>query len=276
MSPWAMPSISAGKLVSVLQGRCPPDILHTYSAERQAVARDLIDFDREWARIMSARPADGDGGDAPKFQRYFIDHGRYTAGMSVTYAPSVLTGTAGHQSLATGFAIGTRFHSAPVVRLADALPLELGHVVTADTRWRVFAFCPDEDPAAEESAIRGLCRFLLQAPDSPVRRHTAEGADIDSIIDVRAVFQQDRRTLAIEALPDFLKPRKGRFGLVDYEKMFCADREAGRDIFELRGIDRRQGCLVVVRPDQYVAHVLPFGAYEELSGFFDGFMGRVD
>ena len=46
-------------------------------------------------------------------------------------------------------------------------------------------------------------------------------------------------------------------------------------MFDLRGIDRERGCIVVVRPDQYVAHVLPLDAYEELAAFFDGFMRRV-
>ncbi|MEC7259577.1 MAG: FAD-dependent monooxygenase, partial [Pseudomonadota bacterium] len=71
------------KLAAVLRGQCPPAILHSYSAERHAVADDLIRFDREWSRIMSERP-EGDSGDAPLMQRYFIEHGRYTAGMSVT------------------------------------------------------------------------------------------------------------------------------------------------------------------------------------------------
>jgi phenol 2-monooxygenase (NADPH) len=31
---------------------------------------------------------------------------------------------------------------------------------------------------------------------------------------------------------------------------------------------------VIVRPDQYVAHVLPLEAYEELEKFFDGFLLR--
>ena len=30
--------------------------------------------------------------------------------------------------------------------------------------------------------------------------------------------------------------------------------------------------MVVVRPDQYVAHVLPLDAYAELADFFAGFM----
>ena len=40
----------------------------------------------------------------------------------------------------------------------------------------------------------------------------------------------------------------------------------------MRGIDRDRGCVVVVRPDQYVADVLPLDAYADLSAFFDGFM----
>ena len=262
------------KLVSVLQGRCPPEILHSYSAERQAVAKDLIDFDREWSRIMSEPPETDTAapGEEPKFQRYFIQHGRYTAGMSVTYAPSVLTGPATWQSRATGFEIGTRLHSAPVIRLADAKAMELGHTITADTRWRLFAFCPDGDPAADNSAIRDLCRFLSEDASSPIRKYTPAGADADALIDLRAVFQQNSRDLALETLPRALMPQKGALGLVDYEKMFCADPRAGRDIFDLRGIDRKQGCLVIVRPDQYVAHILPLDDHAALARYFDGFL----
>lgn len=262
------------KLVSVLLGRSAPELLHSYSAERHAVAQDLISFDREWSRIMSERPesCEGTAVETPKFQRYFVQHGRYTAGMSVTYAPSALTGEATWQSLAAGFHIGTRLHSAPVVRLADVKPMELGHTVKADARWRVFAFCPAGDPAAEGSAIRKLGHFLAEAPNSPLQRHTPAGDDIDSVIDVRAVFQQGSRELALETLPEFLLPKKGRLGLIDYEKMFCADASPGRDIFDLRGIDRQQGCLLVVRPDQYVAHLLPFEAHDALASFFNGFL----
>jgi phenol 2-monooxygenase len=262
------------KLVSVLQGRCPPDILHSYSAERQAVAKDLIDFDREWSRIMSEPPETGDGenGEAPRFQRYFIQHGRYTAGMSVKYEASDLTGSDTWQSLAPGFEIGTRFHSAPVVRLADAKPLHLGHVVKADTRWRLFAFCPDEDPSSQDSAIAKLCCFLADDPASPVRRFTGPDQDIDAVFDVRAIFQQGTGELALETLPAFLKPQKGKLGLVDYEKMFCPDLKTGPDIFEGRRIDRKKGCLVIVRPDQYVAHILPIDAHDELADFFNAIL----
>jgi phenol 2-monooxygenase len=86
------------------------------------------------------------------------------------------------------------------------------------------------------------------------------------------VFQQTHRALAVETMPPLLLPQKGRYGLRDYEKMFCADLKGGQDIFTLRGIDRDLGCMVVVRPDQYVAHVLPLAGHTQLAAFFDGFM----
>ena len=260
------------KLTSVLRKHCSRSLLHTYSAERRAIAKELIDFDREWAALIASEDGEGRGGDPAKTQSYFVKSGRYTAGIATHYSPSILTGEPLHQHLAEGFVIGKRFHSAPVIRLADAKPVHLGHVVKADGRFRIFAFAGAGNPSASGSVIRQLCDFLAQDLESPVRKYTPGGEDIDAVIDVRAVFQQSHRELAINAMPGLLLPRKGCYGLHDYEKMFCVDTRAGNDIFAMRGIDRDAGCMVVVRPDQYVAHVLPLDGYKQLASFFDGFM----
>ncbi len=73
-------------------------------------------------------------------------------------------------------------------------------------------------------------------------------------------------------MPSLLKPLVGKFQIRDYEKIFCPDFKNGHDIFDMRGVDRKKGCMVIVRPDQYVAHILPLDAYEELSKFFAGFL----
>ena len=221
---------------------------------------------------FSASAAKAGGADAAKTQDYFVRHGRYTAGTATHYTPSILTGDASHQHLAQGLVIGTRFHSAPVIRLGDAKPVHLGHAAQADGRFRIYAFSGAEDPAAAGSAVRALCNFLAEAKELPLGRYTPAGADIDAVIDLRVVFQQDHRALAIEAMPTLLLPRKGRYGLLDYEKMFCPDLKSGHDVFAMRGIDRKAGCMVVVRPDQYVAQVLPLNAYAALAAYFDGFM----
>ena len=263
------------KLAHVLQGRAAPQLLHTYSAERKAIAQDLLDFDSNWARMLSAptKSAENpDGVDPGDIKEHFVQIGRYTAGVATVYPPALLTGDSTHQDLAKGFAIGTRFHSAPVIRLGDARPMHLGHTVEADGRWRLFAFAGRDDPASTKSPLSLLCAFLESSPDSPVVRYTPKGADIDAVIDVRAIFQQGFRDLEFAAMPPFLKPLKGRYGLRDHEKMFCADLKSGNDIFDMRGIDREKGCLIVLRPDQYIAHVLPLDAHEALADFFARFM----
>jgi len=263
------------KLAAVLEGRSPPDLLHSYSAERQAIAKELIDFDREWSKMLSAplkSAANPAGVDPAEVQGYFVRSGRYTAGTATRYSPSRMTGEATHQHLAKGIAIGTRLHSAPVIRLGDAKPMELGHAVKADGRWRLYAFAGEGDRVQPGSPLAALCDFLVNSPSSPVKKYTPVGSDIDSIIDVRAVFQQPHRELRIETMPALLLPAKGKLGLRDYEKMFCPDLKGGADIFDLRGIDRSRGCMLVVRPDQYVAHILPLDMHGELAVFFDGFM----
>jgi phenol 2-monooxygenase (NADPH) len=269
------------KLAAVLRGRSPPSLLHTYSAERHAVAKELIDFDREWAKMLSAPhkkpgdPADGGGGtamDASEVQRYFVQHGRYTAGTATRYTPSLLTGPSTYQHLAPGLLIGARFHSAPVTRVGDGKLMQLGETLAADARWRLMAFAGQGDGAEPASPIGKLCNYLSQSPQSPLKRHTPAGADVDAVFDVRAVFQQSHHSLVVTAMPTLLFPPKGKYGLRDYEKAFCALDDALQNIYTLRNINREHGCLVVVRPDQYIAHILPLDATDALAAFFGGFM----
>ncbi|WEG08433.1 FAD-dependent monooxygenase [Microbacterium horticulturae] len=257
------------KLAAVLQGRSAPALLHTYSGERQTVAKDLIDFDRFWSDFIAQPSVDPEhpergGVTAAQMQAEFARQGRYTAGLATRYEPSSLTGTDEHQALASGFEIGTRFHSSPAVRVADASRGELGHVHRADGRWRLYAF-GDEGGRR----LRSLAQWLTDAADAPTARFTSADADVDSVIDVRAVLRTDHHDVELGALPEILLPRTGPLGLQDWEKVWATGEDA--DIFAARGI-APEGAIVIVRPDQYVAHVLPLEAREELTAFFGGFL----
>jgi phenol 2-monooxygenase (NADPH) len=260
------------KLAHVLQGRADASLLHSYSAERWVEAKRLVDTDHEWARIMSSPPGQSelDAYDEPRFVRLFKENLEFTGGLAVQYDQSRLIGPPNYQGLATGQKIGRRFHSAPVVRLCDARQMQLGHVAEADGRWRIYAFAGKSDSSAPGSAIHQLADWLQNAPTSPVVRYTRSHEDIDALIDVRVVFQQSFDALAYEEMPPLLKPLKGKLGLMDREKVFCIDHKGQGNIFDMRGIDTEQGCMVVVRPDQYVAHVLPLHAFNELSDFLAG------
>jgi phenol 2-monooxygenase len=264
------------KLAAVLQGRSPASLLHTYNAERHGIAEDLIAMDTQWSRAIGAAQtgsADPKAGMAAlaEVQRQFVANGEFTAGFATHYAPSVLTGDARHLQLATGFPPGRRFHSAEVIRLADAKTLQLGHVHRADGRWRLYAFADTVDPRNPGSRLHQLMDHLA-GEKSPLRRYTPSGVDADAVFDLRAIIQQSHGEMEWSDMHPLLKPRKGRLGLVDYEKVFAPVPDIHRDIFDQRGIDRGLGALVVVRPDQYVALLLPLDAYDELSAFFDRFM----
>jgi phenol 2-monooxygenase len=260
------------KLISVLTGRAAPTLLSSYSAERLAAARGLVETDHRWSRVVGTRSDDDADHATPRFQREFIANGEFTAGLTIDYQPSALTGADTWQDLATGFPIGRRFHSAPVIRLADAKPMHFGHAIEADARWRIFAFAGAGDCGQQGGATHALSEFLGSSAHSPILRHTRAGEDFDAVIDLRAVFQQGFRDLDYTAMPAALRPHKGVLGLCDYEKVFCADVKSGDDIFAMRGIDRKQGAVVIVRPDQYVAHILPLAAHDTLAAFFAGFL----
>ena len=260
------------KLVHVLQGRADARLLRSYSKERLTEAKRLVETDHKWSRIMSAptTQAEREGREEPRIIRQFKENLEFTGGTAVKYDTSYLFAAPTHQALAKGEVIGRRFHSAPVVRLSDAKQMQLGHVAQADARWRIYAFAGQADSSDAGSAIHKLADWLQADPQSPIVKHTRKGEDIDAIIDFRAVFQQTFDQLAYEKMPSLLKPRTGKLGLQDHEKIFCVDHKGVGDIFDMRGINRDKGCMIVVRPDQYVANILPLDGFVDLSDYFKG------
>jgi phenol 2-monooxygenase len=251
------------KLASVLAGRSPATLLSTYSAERQVVAQNLIDFDKEWSSLMAKRPEDFD--DPQALGEFYTATTEFLFGFMTQYEPSMVVAGAPHQARATGFPTGKRFKSAPVRRVADGNPVHLGHHHRADGRWRLYAFADTAGPG-EPSALTHWATWLAESPESPVLAYTRAEGDLDSLFDLLVVYQQPHTAIDLGRVPPVFLPRVGPFELIDYEKVYAAD--PADDIFDVRGVDR-SGCVVVVRPDQYVAHVLPLTATAELAAFFE-------
>ena len=261
------------KLAAVLQGKSHPKLLQTYSPERRKVAQQLIEADKQLSKLVATSPTAKQSEqqiktDITDIEKFMARQNGFVAGTAIEYFPSYICTGQENQTLATGFNIGQRFHSAEAIRVSDGRCQHLGHLNKADGRWRLFIFGSHQNPTDSTSDSAQLIHFLAKSESSPVIKYTPEGTDIDSVIDVYGVFQQ--RDLAIEEIPGFLWPAKGKYGLNDYEKVFHADQD--NDIYALRGIDRSQGCMVIVRPDQHIANILPLNAQTELSAFFDEFM----
>ena len=249
------------KLGHVLEGRSPEALLDTYSAERQVVAKNLIDFDKEWSTLMAKKPEEFK--DPTELEDFYTSTAEFPAGFMTQYAPSMLVSEPAHQDLATGFPLGKRFKSAPVQRVCDTNPMHLGHHAKADGRWRIYVFA-DAAPAGAPGPVADFAEWLETAPDSPLAA-TPSNLDRDAWFDVKVIYQQDHTGVDINAVPAVFKPTVGPFKLTYLEKVFGTD--PGNDIYDQRGLSR-DGVVVVVRPDQYVANVLPLSATAELADFF--------
>ena len=167
-----------------------------------------------------------------------------------------------------GFTIGMRFHSAPVVRLADAKPVQLGHVARADGAWRIYAFAD-----ASGQRLRELAAFLAESPNSPIRRFTPTGADIDSVIDVRAIFQQGHRDLKVRraavhsaAAQGLLRSHRLREGLLP------RPQERRRHLRSARHRPRARVRWSSCVPTSTSRTCLPLDAHDELAAFFGRFL----
>lgn len=252
----------AWKLGYVLTGMASDELLGTYSDERQVTAQNLIDFDLEWSTLMAKKPEEFESPD--EVADFYVRTAEFPAGFMTEYEPSIVTSSQVRQDLATGFTLGKRFKSVNTVRVADAVPVHIGHHHRADGRFRIYAFAD-----ADRTALNAWAEWMLSDEASPIRRFTPEGVDIDTVFDVKAIYQQPHHDVAIETVPKVFLPASGPYGLPDYEKIYAAIE--GDDIFEQRGVSR-EGAIVVVRPDHYVSHILPLSAREELTEFFGQFL----
>lgn len=249
------------KLGQVLRGLSSPALLKSYDGERREIAQNLIDFDREWSTQMATDPSKLE----TPIEDFYVKTAEFPAGFMTQYKQSTITGHADNQELASGFPIGKRFKSRPVMRISDANPVQLGHLHRADGRWRVYVFA-DRPAAGKPSKSADLAEWLVSA-DSPVVKHTPSDWDEDALFDVKVIYQQPYTDIDLGQIPAAYMPKNGPFKLVDYGKQFATLPED--DIFDARGISR-DGVIVVVRPDQYVSHILPLDARQELAEFFAG------
>jgi phenol 2-monooxygenase len=258
------------KLGHVLEGRSPESLLSTYTAERQVIAQNLIDFDRTWSSMMAKKPEEFE--NPQELADFYVRTAEFPAGFMTEYTESMIVGAPKHQALATGFPVGKRFKSARAARICDTNPLHLGHLAAADGRWRIYVFADAAKPGTPDSTLAKFADWLATDPASPVVA-TPDGLDRNAWFDVKVVYQQDHRSFDLNDVPAVFKPQVGEFGLNDLENVFGT--LADDDIFAERGIDR-DGVVVVVRPDQYVADVLPLAATDELGAFFAGVLkGRT-
>ena len=157
------------KLGHVLEGRSPESLLSTYSAERQVVAKNLIDFDKEWSTLMAKKPEEFD--DPSELEDFYVRTAEFPAGFMTAvravdarrradapgrWPPASRSASASSPRRSCGSATPTRCTSATRPR-----PTAAGASTSSRTRRR-------QAQARDRVAAADLAEWLANAPDSPL------------------------------------------------------------------------------------------------------------
>ncbi|KAF7342168.1 3-(3-hydroxy-phenyl)propionate hydroxylase [Mycena venus] len=269
------------KLAACAKGISSPSVLDTYGEERVEVARQLIEFDHKVSRLFSGKPAvaESEGVSMEEFQALWVRMGKWSSGTATKYEPSLIMAesTAAKIGLAKNIIIGSHFESQMVVCYADAHAVQLADKLVADGRWRLIVFAGNMGSPNQLQRFNDLCSHLLNAPESPIKKYTPPAADLNSVIEVLTLTSSPRRALPYSAFPELARPFVGRYRYPTYDQIFSDEvsyLDGGGEAYSGYGVDPSgPGCVVVVRPDQHVADVLPFeDCVETLALFFDRFM----
>lgn len=163
--------------------------------------------------------------------------------------------------------------SVKVLNQSDARPWHLQELLRSNGTWRVLLFAGDVGTAKQKSKMLKLAESLA-APQSFLRRYTPPGGRYDSVFEVLTIHAGERTDFSILDFPEVLRPYDELDGW-DYNKIFVdaeSYHEGHGQIYETFGIDPQEGCVVVLRPDQYVSYVGAMDDYASIDSFFSAFM----
>ena len=291
------------KIALVINGIAKRSILKTYQSERRRVAQDLIAFDHRFSRLFSGRPAkdaaDEAGISMAEFKDAFEKGNMFASGLAVDYGASVLVAKpgdpadqgdgmdvgpqpngsssiveiTGKQHLATNIKLGMRFPSYQVLMQADARPWPFAHFLKSDGRFRIILFAGNIASPPQFQRIQ-LFGEALANPNSFIHRFTPPGKKLDSAIEVLMIHSAPRKEIELLDLHDFYHPFDEREGW-DYGKVFVDDEsynEGFGEAYRGYGVDKERGCVVIVRPDQYVGWIGEVEDVGDLGEYFEGIL----
>ncbi|KAL8941856.1 MAG: hypothetical protein Q9216_002000 [Gyalolechia sp. 2 TL-2023] len=297
---------------TVYQGIANPSILKTYETERRSVAQELIAFDQSYSKLWSSRPkketGDQSGVSSTDFERAFVKQQLFTSGFGVHYGPGILTAksssdstngiqgseggeisgevvlTNSHQHLATKTMLGQRFPSFKVVNHCDALSWQFTRWLSADGFFSIVLFAGDvSEPGQMERVHVFASEMTKRSHFVPLRRGipTNKGSCNGNLCRARegvaqllTIHSAPRQQVEFHDFPPLLRPYDEKLGY-DYNRIFVDGEsyyEGHGHAYDGYGVDRKTGCVMVVRPDQYVAWIGELEDVQGLEAYFAGIL----
>ena len=176
-------------------------------------------------------------------------------------------------ALASKLNVGMRIPSFKVLNQADARPWHFQELLKSNGTWRVIVFAGNLGTPKQTEKLATIGKGL-GGSNSFVRRFTPKGNKVDSVFEILAVHSGRRQQTTIFDFPEIFRNFDERDGW-DYSKISVDDQsyhEGHGHIYDNFGIDPEVGCVVILRPDQYISYIGPVDDYDTLDKFFSGFM----
>ena len=153
------------KLASFLKGQTVMDVLGTYVTDRQRVAENLIEWDKNWVKSVGSKGKDQggvlDANNNVDVSEIWVKARIFTAGLSIKYDDSLITRAKGSlQSRTKNLKVGMRFPSSRVIRFCDALEMQFLKAFPSDGRWRIVVFAGDVRQFAASRRLSQVISFL--------------------------------------------------------------------------------------------------------------------
>lgn len=160
-----------------------------------------------------------------------------------------------------------------VLNQADARPWQFQEMLKSDGRWRIVVFAGDVSVSSQMERIHTL-GGKLDDPKSFIKRFTLKGKNVDSLIEILTIHSAKRVKTELLDFPSIFHPFSESDGW-DYWKVFVDDEsyhEGHGHAYEKYGVDAKRGCVVILRPDQYVGWVGELEDVGDMDRYFSGFM----
>jgi phenol 2-monooxygenase len=161
--------------------------------------------------------------------------------------------------------------SCKVLNQSDARPWHIQELMPSTGAWRVVVFAGDVLNPSQFSRLAALGN-ALSSSSSFLHRHKP-GADqnLAAFFEVLTIHSSPRGKVELLSLPEVFHPYSEEYGW-DYGKVFvddCSYHEGHGQAYASYGVDPTRGCVVVVRPDQYVSWIGDLEDVDEINTFFD-------
>ncbi|OGM48511.1 FAD monooxygenase [Aspergillus bombycis] len=274
------------KLASVVQGILPPRILETYQQERLPVAERLIALDKRICRGMcSGRGADGEtfhGSFDEDHKRALEEENSSASGLAVVYRPNVLvtSGMTGPEPAndggskprqATNLRVGARIPSMLIINQSDAQPCHLQRILPSTGEWSLIIFGSDIADPSQKQRLSHL-EVTLGHPESMIQKLNTHASTMrrgSAFVRIYLIHCAERLGIELHDLPTVFRPWTEDNGM-DYSRVWV-DEEAyhhagGGQLYNSFGIGR-EGCMVLLRPDQHLSFLSDMDDVKGLERF---------